>query len=123
MDSYVAKPIRARELFTCMEQVIRQFRPELIAARDEAERTKEIAHGEEDTAMVEVFDRAAALERCGDDPHLLRELIDMFLTESVTWMNGLQEALKAGDANQVKRLAHTMKGAVGTFAATAAYDA
>jgi HPt (histidine-containing phosphotransfer) domain-containing protein len=53
----------------------------------------------------------------------LRELIDMFLAEIPGWMTSLQEALAAGDAERVNRMAHTIKGAVGTFGAAPAYEA
>ena len=33
MDGYVAKPIRAHELFETMEQVLRVYAPELLAGR------------------------------------------------------------------------------------------
>jgi PAS domain S-box-containing protein len=117
MDAYVAKPIRARELFEAMEQVLRAHPP---AVRSRL--LHDLPAAEEGT-MVADFDRAAALERCGDDAQLLHELIDMFLTEIRVWMFDLGKAVEAGDAASVKRLAHTIKGAVGTFGAQPAYDA
>jgi CheY-like chemotaxis protein/HPt (histidine-containing phosphotransfer) domain-containing protein len=118
MDAYVAKPIRARELFQAMEQVMRAHG----ASRYTAAALEELV-ATEGEAMVADFDRAAALERCGDDADLLRELIDMFLTEIRVWMFDLGRAVEAGDAEAIKRLAHTIKGAVGTFGAQPAYEA
>jgi PAS domain S-box-containing protein len=74
-------------------------------------------------SVAEDFDRAAALERCGGDAPLLRELIDMFLTEIPSWMAALGEGLRQGNAELVKRMAHTIKGAVSTFGAAPAWDA
>ncbi len=117
MDAYVAKPIRARELFGAMEQVMRAHGGRTVAS------TVEDLEATEGEAMVADFDRAAALERCGDDAQLLRELIDMFLTEIRVWMFDLGKAVEAGDAEAIKRLAHTIKGAVGTFGAQPSYQA
>jgi PAS domain S-box-containing protein len=121
MDGYVAKPIRDRELFAALEQVIKTHAP--AGARGGPGDEAPVHSPGEGGVVVEDFDRAAALERCGDDPGLLRELIDMFLAEIPGWMASLEQGLKAGDADQVKRMAHTIKGAVGTFAATPAWDA
>jgi CheY-like chemotaxis protein/HPt (histidine-containing phosphotransfer) domain-containing protein len=126
MDGYVAKPIRARELFQTIEQVLRTHVPSLLSGSQSltaAGQRGPVPARQEEMAMPEDFDRAAALERCGDDAALLHELIEMFLQESVIWMRDLDVALKAGNADQVKRLAHTIKGAVGTFAAAPAYEA
>jgi HPt (histidine-containing phosphotransfer) domain-containing protein len=57
------------------------------------------------------FDLAAALARCGDDVSLLRELIDMNLSEFPIWLRDLEAAVDVGDAAKVKKLAHTLKGA------------
>src|SRR5262249_38549834 len=104
----------ARELFQAMEQVMRGRHP--------AGSLEDLVAGEGEV-MVADFDRAAALERCGDDADLLRELIDMFLTEIRVWMFDLGKAVESGDTEGIKRLAHTIKGAVGTFGARPAYEA
>ncbi len=122
MDGYVAKPIRARELFQMMEQVLRTHTPELLERKTPQSAWDFVGINGERTSMAEVFNRAAALERCGDDPHLLQELIEMFQTEATLWMRDLEAAVMNDNAEQVKRLAHTIKGAVGTFAAQQAYD-
>jgi CheY-like chemotaxis protein len=115
MDGYVSKPIRAPELFGAMEQVLRVY----PAAR--ASNGAEATAQEED--MADDFDRTAALERCGDDAALLRELIEMFLTESKAWMADLGKAVESGDGAGIRRLAHTIKGAAGTIGALAVQDA
>ncbi len=122
MDGYVAKPIRDRELFSVIEQVMRAHAPAVLtrATEDSASLEGEPA---EEPSVAEDFDREAALERCGKDAELLRELIDMFLVEIPGWMASLGEGLTAGDADKVKRMAHTIKGAVGTFGAAAAHEA
>jgi PAS domain S-box-containing protein len=135
MDGYVSKPIRDRELFAAIEQVMRAHAPAVLGRPSEEAlplggsaggghppNTPQAALPEDET-VVEDFDRAAALERCGDDAQLLRELIGMFLDEIPGWMTALSDGLAAGDAEKVKRTAHTIKGAVGTFGATPAVEA
>ena len=69
------------------------------------------------------FFESAALESTGGDRELLRELIGVFLAEAPRWMRDLESALGRGDAAEVQRLAHTIKGAVDSCGASRAYDA
>jgi HPt (histidine-containing phosphotransfer) domain-containing protein len=64
-----------------------------------------------------------ALERTGGDRKLLEEIIGVFLTEIPNWMRELGSALRRGDAVEVHRIAHTVKGAVDSCGASRAYDA
>jgi CheY-like chemotaxis protein len=114
MDAYVAKPIQAQELFETMEEVLRR----LGAPVEDRPRPPAPA-----PLPVDEFDRAAAMERVGEDLELFHELVEMFLAESPAWFAALVAAIKAGDAPGVKRTAHTIKGAVSTFAAQRAWDA
>jgi two-component system sensor histidine kinase/response regulator len=135
MDGYVAKPIRERELFGAMAQVVHAPQDDKVT-RWQGDKVTEQSGGASVTLSpghpvtlssapprVPDFDRAAALGRCGDDAQLLRELIDIFLGEIPGWMAGLAAALESGNADQVQRLAHTIKGGVSTFAAAGAYEA
>jgi PAS domain S-box-containing protein len=127
MDGYVSKPIRDQELFEAIEHVLQAHSPtRLVRSSDEPmvpQPPARAASPQEERVMIEDFDRAAALEHCGGDPQLLSELIAMFLVEIPGWMGNLSEGLSAGDAEKVKRTAHTIKGAVGTFGARPAQAA
>ena len=48
---------------------------------------------------------------------LLHELVRVFLEEWPKWKTALGQALAASDSAQVRRLAHTVKGALGHFEA------
>lgn len=52
-----------------------------------------------------------------DDPAFLRELIDVFLADSPRSLAELEQALAAGDAAQLARAAHTLKGSASNFGA------
>lgn len=125
MDEYLTKPLRARELFQTMERVLRDHSPHLWTKEEsvadpapgKADEAPGTSDSIEESPMQEEFDKAAALDRCGDDAGLLCELIDMFFTEVIVWMRDLKKAVEAGDAEKVQRGAHTIKGAVGAFEA------
>jgi CheY-like chemotaxis protein len=58
------------------------------------------------------FDEEGALARAGGDPVLLRELIDIFLAEVPAWLIELDRAAAGSDLTALRRVAHTVKGAV-----------
>jgi len=69
------------------------------------------------------FAEEIALERTGGDRKLLEEIIGVFLAEIPNWMRELATAVRRGDAVEVHRIAHTIKGAVDSCGASRAYDA
>jgi HPt (histidine-containing phosphotransfer) domain-containing protein len=64
-----------------------------------------------------IFDKQVALTRVGGDEELLRELIEVFLGDCPKWLSDLRKAAAAGSAVDLRRAAHTIKGAVGYFGA------
>ena len=123
MDGYVTKPIRARDLFQAMEQALKTFAPLLLTNHPRSEAQSSAPATKEREPMAQEFDLKEAMERCGGDADLLRELIDMFQTEIPGWMSALERGIQTANAELVQRTAHTVKGAVGTFASTKGWDA
>ena len=64
------------------------------------------------------MDRAALLERLGDDGAACQEIIALFLRDAPNQICSLQEATDRGDAASVQRLAHTLNGASANIGAT-----
>ena len=60
------------------------------------------------------FDRETALSRAGGDADLLREIVQLFLDESPKWLEELDRATASGAPDGLRRIAHTIKGAVDT---------
>ena len=58
-----------------------------------------------------------------EDVRLMREMAQLFLDTAPTLLDGLRKALRAGNAPEVRRLAHSIKGAVGNFGAHATEQA
>jgi HPt (histidine-containing phosphotransfer) domain-containing protein len=73
--------------------------------------------------MVEVFDKAGALERVGDDLVLLKDLIRMCHEQCDSRMMVLMHDVRHKDLLAVKRHAHLLKGSLGNVGATEAYQA
>lgn len=70
-----------------------------------------------------LIDRDEALSRMDNDESLLREIINIFLEHSESYLDNLRHAIVEGDSDEVYRTAHTLKGAVGNFPANAAFEA
>jgi CheY-like chemotaxis protein/HPt (histidine-containing phosphotransfer) domain-containing protein len=117
MDAYVSKPIREAELFAAIEQVLQTHAPERLTQGRQLDPETPPSPPEEPPTMSAVYDLNEALERCGGDRGLLRELIDLFLADMPQQMTNLQLAIQEKSVDTIYRLAHTIKGAVATFGA------
>ena len=96
MDGYVAKPVRPHELYAAVEGC----------------------------ALADVsFAWDAALESVGGDEAMLRELAEMFFAECPKLMQQIREHIASADGPELRRAAHTLKGAAHVFGAEAAAEA
>ena len=110
MDEYVAKPIKSNEL------------QRLIAAT--AGRLDRGAAGSEpDGARGEWGDVAAVIDRFGGDAEMAQELAEVFLDDYPGRLAEVRDAVESGEADALRRAAHTLKGSVGTFSQDGAYEA
>jgi CheY-like chemotaxis protein len=109
MDGYVSKPIRARELIEAIES---QFTG-MSSFEGKPEQPVEDA----------LIDPAAAMAAVAGDRELLREIVEVFQTESPSMLAEIRDALAAADTTRLRRAAHSVKGAVAHFGARRAYDA
>jgi len=72
---------------------------------------------------MERFDPTEVLERVGGDTELLAHLADVLATELPAMLGRVQDAVKAGDAAELYRAAHAIKGALSVFGYPPATDA
>jgi two-component system, sensor histidine kinase and response regulator len=72
---------------------------------------------------TKALDRAAIMERMGDDTELLKELIRMFDADSPKLLSDILDAIAQSDGQGLERAAHTLRGAVSNFDVGEAYDA
>src|SRR5579871_1481391 len=61
--------------------------------------------------MSSLFDRAALMERIGNDEHVLRELVDLFIDLQPQRMNELALAVASEECELARSSAHTLAGA------------
>ncbi|MEO5924834.1 MAG: Hpt domain-containing protein [Bryobacteraceae bacterium] len=76
-----------------------------------------------ETVLGPVLDYDLAMQRVGGDTELLKELGQLFQEEYPRLMAELRAAHQQGDAKQVERAAHGLKGSIANFGAKRAVDA
>jgi HPt (histidine-containing phosphotransfer) domain-containing protein len=79
-----------------------------------------VAPGGDLTAHLPVFDLPAFRQQMGDDPELMREIVGIFFEESVEQMHELNEMIARGETISASRLAHSLKGSLGSLHAARA---
>jgi PAS domain S-box-containing protein len=107
MDDYLAKPVRAAELFTAIDRVVSGEavpRPELAEAG----------------VPTDLLDPAALLAACDGNADLLRKMCSHFQTLAPARLSEAGEALRDGDRPRLREAAHKLGGMVSSFSAIAA---
>ncbi len=110
MDGYVAKPIKPTELYGALESVIAGGS---VALEEQPARGS--ANG--------VVDVGALSARVEGDHELLAQMVQLFLEEYPQYLSAITEAVVRHDAKALERAAHSLKSAVGNFAAQEAMEA
>ena len=104
MDGYVSKPIRAQALAKAISEAMR-LRKTAKAPTRTPNRTNS------------AINEAALLEGVDGNRRLLRKLARLFLADYPLHLAQIKDALRDGNAEALAKAAHTLKGAVGNFAA------
>jgi HPt (histidine-containing phosphotransfer) domain-containing protein len=95
------------------------FTPELFAHVVEQVRAQQSegasASRGEDTQELAVFDSEGFAELLGDNRELLDEIIGLFLEESGSQTREMESCLRTGDFASLAKIAHTLKGSLGTL--------
>ena len=117
MDEYISKPIAADELLQLIDRM--NIAPAAISPPREDSAAEDTSGNirEREEVDAQLFDPAKALSRLGGDTELLKELIGVFLEDLPTQMQAIEAAISGADADGLRRAAHSLKGAVGNFAA------
>ena len=103
MDGYVTKPFRATDLFRVVERY--EPTPASAPAGPSTAVAEHLA-----AAEVSVLDWEGALRNLDGDEALLRELAAMFLAEYPKLTAAIDAAHASGNAAELRRAAHTLKG-------------
>jgi CheY-like chemotaxis protein/HPt (histidine-containing phosphotransfer) domain-containing protein len=107
MDGYVAKPIRAQELFAAIGK--------LYPAASEPG-GEEMTRSEM-TSSVELVKWAEALEAVQGDRELLRTVVEAALEEIPQVLLAVRESIASQDGSRLHRSAHTLKSSLRYFGA------
>jgi signal transduction histidine kinase/CheY-like chemotaxis protein len=109
MDGYVSKPIRDHDLWRAIHEVV----PADAGTLEPADAPE----------PAPTLDRASALERVGGSMDLLRQLTGVFRDDCARLVPEVRAAIRDGDSGRLSQAAHTLKGMVSFFGATAATQA
>jgi signal transduction histidine kinase/DNA-binding LytR/AlgR family response regulator/HPt (histidine-containing phosphotransfer) domain-containing protein len=114
MDDYLAKPIRPADVRGVIEKWAAPATP---AAEDKIASAPKI---ETPSAPVEEppVDMSRMNDLTGGDPVMLNELAEMFYKQTTQQLKQIEDAVRAGDATQVRHVAHSCKGASATLGMT-----
>lgn len=100
MDEYLAKPIRAADLYNLIESIT-GHRSTITKPSVSTSATSE-----------RIVDWAKAFETVGGDRSLLEDLITVFLNDRETLFANISNAIDDGNANELRLSAHSLKGAL-----------
>jgi PAS domain S-box-containing protein len=136
MDDYLAKPVRAGELFAAIDRALRQKaegRRQKAEGRQKAENRKQKAESSPDgsasslpsafclqPSAFEMLDPARLLAGCDGDAELLRKMCQLFKTFVPGRLAEVSEALEDRDSARLREAAHKLGGMVSSFSAIAA---
>jgi two-component system, sensor histidine kinase and response regulator len=116
MDGYISKPIDVEVFYRTIYSLISN--PAGGAADPDCGASSK--HSDVDN---EVLDREALLASVEGDLEFLHDLVNGFLDYSPNLLSKIDGAYKEGDDRELEGAAHTLKGAVGSFRAGAAFQA
>jgi HPt (histidine-containing phosphotransfer) domain-containing protein len=104
MDGYVSKPIRAIKLFEAIDEVLHRLSQTAL------------------TSSSGQLDWSKAMDVVQGDLELLKDIVVTFLDEYPRMLLELEHAVEAGNAKDVQRTAHLIKGSMRYLGAKNAYD-
>ncbi len=103
MDEYLSKPIRPQLLFEAIERLT--GRPSTVQA-------VEAGNDPQLKPQNKAIDWAQAFQTVGGDQDLLKELIEVFLSDQLKMLKDLDLALQKQDRRELRLKAHGLKGAL-----------
>ncbi len=126
MDDYVSKPVGKDRLRDVLRGV--EGRKSAASRRRGGEAASPASRPTPHLAQPPVagrpavYDREVLLERMESDVELIATLLTLFESDGPELLAEIDAALAAEDGERVERAAHTLKGAVGVFAADPARE-
>jgi HPt (histidine-containing phosphotransfer) domain-containing protein len=110
MDGYLSKPIRIEELKEAITHI-----------ENAAEASESYSYGSPSFGAIGRVE--SLLDGVMGDRALLAEMAELWLIDSEKQMSQIAIGFEHGDGPMIQRAAHALRGSVGTFQATPAYEA
>ncbi len=129
MDGYVSKPVRARDLFSTIEEILshpaspHSQEPTTMEPKDNKPNAAETPAPETAEDSQGILDWDQAVQQSEIPSEALSDMAAMFLVETPKLVKECQSAIETGDAKSLRRAAHTIKGSAAIFAARPATEA
>jgi len=116
MDDYVSKPVRPEDLRIAVEK----WGPKAAGATPGVEivELKPTTDMQTNTSEVPPVDLDRLMEFSDGTPESLRELVNLYLDQTRKQLDQIREAIQVGNANEVRRVAHSSAGASATCGMT-----
>ncbi|HOK03191.1 MAG TPA: Hpt domain-containing protein [Spirochaetota bacterium] len=74
-------------------------------------------------ANNEIINRKELIDRLDKDFQLFTELAELFFVDSISILKKIENSIDSKNSEELRKTAHTLKGAVANFSAKRAYDA
>jgi CheY-like chemotaxis protein len=124
MDDYLAKPVRAAELFAALDRVVAGVGvPRPVASTPAVAGSPPVVTGSPDPATTQeagLLDPVVLLAACDGDAELLRKMCRHFQTFAPDRLAEVSRALQDRDSARLREAVHKLGGMVSSFSATAA---
>jgi len=127
MDGYLAKPIRARDLYRVVEQsgtTAGLTEAEKKQALSASTATVNVQHEDQPAPKVvtasgeePIIDPAVAMQHVEGNEDLIKEMVGIFFEESSDMLKKIEDGIASADAKLVERSAHTLKSSSAMFGA------
>jgi HPt (histidine-containing phosphotransfer) domain-containing protein len=119
MDDYISKPFQPADILAALKRTVGV---EHTSAPESAVHAEETSVSQDDAAIpeaagIKTFDREELLERLGGNVEMLPRFLAMFEKNCVGYLEALRVAIEAGNDEQVRIQAHTIKGAAANISA------
>jgi HPt (histidine-containing phosphotransfer) domain-containing protein len=126
MNDYLSKPMRMPQLAATLEKwmpeaalVDASENPKHVMVRPELMEGSEVVERTMDSNMLPVWDPTTLVELVGDDPAMLRDLLEAFLRNAEKQTAEIAAAAMTNDTTTITGVAHTLKSAARSVGALA----
>jgi two-component system, sensor histidine kinase and response regulator len=118
MDDYLSKPLHREDMIACLDKWIRKrgIKGQGIASND---RIEEQEKGDAEMENIQPIDLNKAMDEFDADKDFLREILRGFLGNVRGQIEKIESALVKGNAETVRKEAHSIKGGAANICADA----